>query len=75
LWKLPTREEGEVGALKVVHESRYSITRYRVALRVYGGRRVKAREGEEWHEVEGIGDLAMASPFRRVVEFLLENGM
>jgi A/G-specific adenine glycosylase len=75
LWKLPTREEGEVGVLKVVHESRYSITRYRVALRVYGGRRVKAREGEEWHEVEGVGDLAMASPFRRVVEFLLENGV
>lgn len=79
LWKLPTREAAEVAGLEVVHESRYAITRYRVWLRVHAaGAREPAgrrREGEAWHEPEAVGELAMPSPFRRVIEWILENRM
>jgi hypothetical protein len=36
---------------------------------------VPAGVGAAGHEGAGSGEWAMASPFRRVVEFLLENGM
>lgn len=79
LWKLPTREAGEVDGLAVVHEAGYAITRFRVSLRVHAaGARDPAgrpREGEAWHAPEALDSLAMPSPFRRVIEHLLENRM
>ncbi len=58
-------------------EHRYSITRYRVTLRVHDGRAAgvsgSCLTGDAWVGPDEVGALAMAAPFRRVVEQLLEN--
>lgn len=74
LWKLPTRETAEISELPVLDESSYTITRYRVTLRIYDGSRLKgltASADESWQEADAILALAMPSPFRRVIERLL----
>lgn len=77
LWKLPLREEAEVRHLPVLAEHRYSITRYRVSLRVREGDAAdpscRLAGGDAWVEPGELPALAMAAPFRRVVERLLEN--
>ena len=76
LWKLPLRDEGEVAGPPLI-EHRYAITRYRVTLRVFpGGVRDGSplRPGERWVESDSIPGLAMAAPFRKVVEGLLREG-
>lgn len=77
LWKLPVREAVEVIDLPVLAEERYSITRYRVRLRVHDasprGRLFRLAEGDAWQEPEQLAKLAMAAPFRRVVERLLAD--
>ncbi|RYD38032.1 MAG: hypothetical protein EOP85_17205 [Verrucomicrobiaceae bacterium] len=71
LWKLPTRQSGEIAHLPLLDESSYTITRYRVTLRVHDGaalgKKFRPREDESWHAVEILQDLAMPSPFRRVI--------
>jgi len=74
LWKLPTRPVSDVAKLPVLIEHRYTITRYRVTLRVHDGAGLKKffpAEGESWQAEEEIQRLPMPSPFRRVVEELL----
>jgi A/G-specific adenine glycosylase len=75
LWKLPTREAVEICALPVLTEHCYTITRYRVTLRVYDGGPLvdhfKPGTDEIWQEPEQVLALAMPSPFRRVIERLL----
>ncbi len=75
LWKLPTREGVEISMLPVLTEHCYTITRYRVTLRVHDGgplvNHFKPGTGEIWQEPEQILALAMPSPFRRVIERLL----
>lgn len=77
LWKLPLREPAEIGHLPVLEEQGYSITRYRVTLRVHDGNAVddsfQPCAGDSWVEPDQVTALAMAAPFRRVVERLLEN--
>lgn len=76
LWKLPVREAAELSRLPVIAEHRYSITRYRVTLKVHDGDRAKPQlrpvDGDVWLAVDEIPQLAMAAPFRRAVERLLE---
>ncbi len=75
LWKLPTREAAEISALPVMAELRYTITRYRVTLRVHDGAGLKKgfhpQKDEVWQDVDGVLALAMPSPFRRAIERLL----
>jgi A/G-specific adenine glycosylase len=75
LWKLPTREAAEISSLPVLAEHQYTITRYRVTLRVHDGARLMGRfrtkPGEIWQEAADVLALAMPSPFRRVIEGLL----
>jgi A/G-specific adenine glycosylase len=77
LWKLPLRELAEIGHLPVIGEQGYSITRYRVTLRVHDGNLAddsfQPCAGDSWVEPDQVAALAMAAPFRRVVERLLEN--
>lgn len=76
LWKLPLREEAEVSHLPRIAEHRYTITRYRVTMRVYDGRakpKPRAKDGDVWVREEEISALAMAAPFRKVVERLLAD--
>jgi len=71
LWKLPTRPASEIAGLPVMEEERYTITRYRVTLRVHDGSSGKkafpAGQDEEWHSPDQVLALAMPSPFRRVI--------
>lgn len=75
LWKLPTRPAAELSSLPVLTEHLYTITRYRVTLRVHDGagfpRDLPTEPGEVWHEAADVPALAMPSPFRRVIERLL----
>lgn len=77
LWKLPTREASEISKLPLLTEQRYAITRYKVTLRVYDGggkhRRFPAADDEVWQAPSDVLGLAMPSPFRRVIERLLEQ--
>lgn len=76
LWKLPTREAGEISKLPVMTEQRYAITRYRVTLRVHDGSgltKVTPMADEIWQDADAVLALAMPSPFRRVIERLLED--
>jgi A/G-specific adenine glycosylase len=69
LWKLPTRTAEEVSGLPVLAESQYSITRYRVTLRVHAGG--TAAEGESWMTPHEMEHLPMPSPFRKMIDRLL----
>lgn len=74
LWKLPTREAAEISSLHVLTEQRYSITRYRVTLRVHDGaglgENFHPQADEVWQAADAVGGLAMPSPFRKVIERL-----
>jgi A/G-specific adenine glycosylase len=74
LWKLPVREAAGCQPSPVLLDLRYSITRYRVTLRVHDGSANEAfrpATGDTWIDPENIPTLAMAAPFRRAVERLL----
>jgi A/G-specific adenine glycosylase len=75
LWKLPTREAVAISSLPVLDEHRYTITRYKVTLRVHDGSKLmkdfQLAEDEIWQDSAAVLDLAMPSPFRRVIERLL----
>lgn len=77
LWKLPVRDAKEISHLPVISEHVYGITRYRVRLRVHQGGLANSRfqpaAGEEWVDLAGLTDLAMAAPFRRALEGLLAD--
>lgn len=77
LWKLPTREAAEISRLPLLTELRYTITRYKVTLRVHDGagkqHRFPPSDHEVWHAPEDVLALAMPSPFRRAIEQLLDH--
>ncbi len=82
LWKLPTRAAEVISHLPLLHELRYTITRYRVTLRVHDGAEIAAdfplEPGEEWLAAAALDGLAMPAPFRRAVAHLsgeIGNGM
>jgi A/G-specific adenine glycosylase len=74
LWKLPVREAAELAHLPVLAEQRYAITRYKVNLRVHDGAGLHCSlhetPGDAWKTPDEVAALAMAAPFRRVVERL-----
>lgn len=74
LWKLPTREAAEISSLPILTKQRYSITRYRVTLRVHDGaglgKNFHPQADEVWQAADAVGGLAMPSPFRKVIERL-----
>jgi len=73
LWKLPTRAASDIAHLPVVAEQPYSITRYRVRLRVHAGAvdHFPLAPGEAWMAPAALTDLPMPSPFRKVLTKLL----
>lgn len=75
LWKLPTREAADVAKLPVVASQRYAITRYRVRLLVHESSAARMAPGpaEQWVPAAEVARLPMPSPFRKVVERLLEQ--
>jgi len=75
LWKLPLRDAAEISTRPLIAEHRYGITRYRVMLRVHQGddSHFTLGEGDSWIEPMAIPGLAMAAPFRKVIERLIED--
>ena len=77
LWKLPTREVTEIARLPILSETRYSITRYRVTLIVHDGnapgREFQPAHDESWRKPSELATLAIAAPFRRVIESLVDD--
>lgn len=77
LWKLPIRDAASVSHLPLLAKHRYGITRYRVLLHVHDasrmGKSFQPGEGDAWQSVEDVHELAMAAPFRKVVERLLKD--
>jgi A/G-specific adenine glycosylase len=77
LWKLPLRESGEVSHLPMIAEHLYSITRFRVTLRVYDAAALRKpfilAPGDTWIGLHEVESLAMAAPFRKVTRQLLQD--
>ncbi|CAN5464312.1 A/G-specific adenine glycosylase [soil metagenome] len=75
LWKLPERPYDEVAGHPCVLRMKYSITHFRVSLFVHQAAGADAREGEgeAWHPVEALPDLAMPSPYRRALAKLADG--
>jgi A/G-specific adenine glycosylase len=77
LWHLPIREAVEIGHLPILAHEIYAITRYRVTMHVHDGTALapsfRPGVGESWRASHEVPILAMAAPFRRVVEKLWEN--
>jgi len=77
LWKLPTRDLTEISLLPILCETRYSITRYRVTMIVHDGntpgRQFRPASNEYWCEPIELPSMAIAAPFRRVIERLVED--
>lgn len=77
LWKLPLRELSELDGLPVVATHRYGITRFKVTLSVHDAgvarRGFRPAPGDAWVDAAEIAAVAMAAPFRKVVERLLED--
>lgn len=76
LWRLPLVTPDICVNLPILLESQYAITRYRVTLRVHDGSgfaEFQPTSSDLWVEQEKIAELAVAAPFRRVIERLLED--
>lgn len=73
LWKLPELPESRLGVCEQIYELKYSITRYRVTLHVYADKPTRAAlaEGQVWFSEAEIAELAMPSPYRKVLVALL----
>ena len=76
LWKLPELPEARLGIAELLLEMKYSITRYRVTLRVYADRQTRSSvaEGQAWFSREEIESLPMPSPYRKALVALDESG-
>lgn len=78
LWKLPSREAADVEGLAVIERENYGITRYKVTLTVHDARgesdEFGMAEDESWVPMEEVKELAMPSPYRRVLGRLLGFG-
>jgi A/G-specific adenine glycosylase len=79
LWKLPALNgdgDPEVRLFPVVARLKYGITRYRVQLWVHDvrgcGREIREVEGRRFFTQDEILAVAMASPYRRALNALLE---
>lgn len=75
LWQLPLRDAAAIAHLPVVAELDYSITRYRVRLRVHRPPRGNPDllPDEAWISAADLVRLPLAAPFRRALNQLLEN--
>ena len=75
-WQLPLRTERAVAGLPLLATHRYSITRYRVTLRVHlapSSKLPPAAPGdhERWHNPAELAAAPVSAPFRRALDSLL----
>ena len=75
LWKLPELPESRLGVGELLHEMKYSITRYRVTLRIHADKPPRTlAEGQAWFSQTEIADLPMPSPYRKALVALADAG-
>lgn len=69
LWKLPLRSDEECKSLSLIAEDTYSITRYKVSLRVFLAEKTStiAKEGDKWVSPSHLETLPLAAPFKRMI--------
>lgn len=71
LWKLPLRSAPDFAKIEPIDQSEYTITRYRVFLKVYlieDADSVRMLEGDAWIHPERLNELPFAAPFKRAIE-------
>lgn len=77
LWKLPVREASECRGMPEIAMHRYGITRYRVTMRVHdagiAATGFRPADGDAWKSPDDLAGLALAAPFRKVVERLMQE--
>ncbi len=86
MWKLPLREFSQTENLPLLSKSTYAITHHKVTLRVFkcDTKSIKTiplieplpvdqQTQETWHKISELTDLPMPSPFRKVLNQLLED--
>jgi A/G-specific adenine glycosylase len=70
-WKLPTRKKEQLLGMKLLDQSKYTITRYRVSLFTYGSSEKQLEEHEVWVNVDRLNELPISAPYRKVLNRLL----
>ena len=71
MWTLPLAEEVENDEVPVF-ETRHSVTRFVIHLKVFSGREPAVLAPDNrYHRVEDLPDLPMPTPHRRSVDALL----
>lgn len=73
LWKLPLRSAVFCSALKMIFETTYPITRYKIHMKVHEQKQATPGKGDEWIDPERLVTLPLAAPFRRALERLLSE--
>lgn len=74
LWKLPLRSGSESSDLSKIYEAHYSITRYRVSLKVFLIAHEHERSlmpGDEWIDPDRLTKVPLAAPFRRALAAIM----
>ncbi len=70
LWKLPIASADEISGRDEVLRTQYSITKYRVTLRIFRGNATETHG--TWVTRQNLNEIAIAAPFRSALERLLE---
>lgn len=75
LWKLPLRDPTHCQHLPLIAQDSYSITRYKVSLRIHLAEHhlLTATPGEHWIPPHQIDTLPIAAPFKRMIAQLLPD--
>ena len=75
MWLLPQIDKSEAQNFTLLNTSTYGITHYKVTLNVYEGDNEipVAKDGQEWVRIADVVHYPMPSPYRKVVEKLLQS--
>ncbi len=67
-WHFPLRSEDESARFEEESQHRYTITRYRVTVHLYRVNSFTRMKGEEFHPLDSLEDLPIASPVRKIIK-------
>ena len=67
-WHLPVRSEDECAHLSEERQFRYTITNHRVTVLVYRGEPTSIKADEQYHSVDSLDKIPIASPMRRIIK-------
>ena len=67
-WHLPLRSEDESARFEEESQHRYTITHYRVTVHLYRVSSFTRIKGEEFHSLDSLEELPIASPVRKIIK-------